>query len=650
MKKWHGVLWAVFIALPLGGLVGYLSYARNSPSHIAIAKVNGNKISFTDFQKSYNEINSQISMYKNYARQLGMSADMFLAMAGLTNPKKAALDSCLNDSVLDQEKNIYKIELDDDFVESKIIEKLPPYLKDSFGNVKLDDYKRYLLQTGSMVSQFEERAEHSLERDFLNDFIQETVYFPEASLKDLFNNNIAKKKFNLIKFSLDNYLKQIEKENIPKKELLNYYSANKEKYRIPEKRRADYWAINQADYSKKVVIDESLIHSFYEKNKNSLFRIPPKVRVRHILFAISKNDSAEKIEKILTLAKDIKNKLKLDSDLFADLAEKYSNDIKTASKGGIIDFFDKGTYEPEFEKAAFRLQKKGDLSDIVKTKDGFEIIQLEKRIPASSKSLDTVRNEIIKILSDKKGLINLQADLRRVIYESAKNINFVDQFIKKNGLSRKQSQFLAKDTHSGNDLSNLLANKLFTAKKKIGQFGFFKKTDGFVLYKVIAIAKSKIPDLKDVESTVLNDLRKEKASKLLKNDVRSSKRSLLNKKETMQTIAKSFGLELIETKAIKKDESLDKLGLDTSFSREVFILDSPDQAIYYKTNSDYYLVTFNSIEKTGLISFMEEKNKIAQDEKNKNKGLVLEGFIASLLRNANIEIFKKYMESARIYN
>lgn len=650
MKKWHGVLWAVFAALPIGGLVGYLSYTKNSPSHIAIAKVNGNKITLLDFQKSYNEINSQISMYKNYAKQLGMSVDMLLAMAGLTDPKKGALDRCLNDSVLDTERDIYKIELDSNFVESKIAEQLPAYLKDSFGNVKLDDYKSYLARTGSTPAQFEERAEHSLERDLLNNFVQDTLYVPEAELKDVFKNNISKKKFNLIKFSLDDYLKKVSSESISKEELLNFYSQNKETYRIPEKRRADYWIINQDDYSKKIIIDESLVQSFYEKNRNSLFRIPPKVKVRHILFAVSADDSAEKIENTLTLAKDIRKQLELNGDLFAELANKHSDDIKTASKGGIIDFFDKETYEPEFEKAAFRLQEKGDLSDIIKTKNGFELIQLEQRISASSKKIDLVRDEIIKTLKAKRGLTNLQADLRRVIYESSKNISFVDRFIKENGLSRNQSKSLSKNDSQGSSILDLLANKLFTAKKSVGQFGFFKDGDGFVLYKVTSVEKSEIPSLKKVESVVLSDLRKKKAKTLLKVAVRAAKRDLLSKKVKINSIADSLGLELIKTRAIKKNEALDKLGLDPSFSQKAFILDSADQAIYYKNDSDYYLVTLNDVEKTSLISFADEKNQILQDEKNKNKVPFLEGFIASLLRNANIEIFEKYMGSTRVRN
>ena len=63
---------------------------------------------------------------------------------------------------------------------------------------------------------------------------------------------------------------------------------------------------------------------------------------------------------------------------FAQLATKFSEDEISAKKGGDLDFFSKGQMVPEFDKAAFSMEP-GQISDLVKTQDGFHIIKLVEK-------------------------------------------------------------------------------------------------------------------------------------------------------------------------------------------------------------------------------------------------------------------------------
>ncbi len=63
---------------------------------------------------------------------------------------------------------------------------------------------------------------------------------------------------------------------------------------------------------------------------------------------------------------------------FAPLAVLYSEDPGSAPKGGELGLFGRGDMYPEFEAAAFSL-KKGEVSDVIKTKAGYHIIQLIER-------------------------------------------------------------------------------------------------------------------------------------------------------------------------------------------------------------------------------------------------------------------------------
>jgi peptidyl-prolyl cis-trans isomerase SurA len=64
---------------------------------------------------------------------------------------------------------------------------------------------------------------------------------------------------------------------------------------------------------------------------------------------------------------------------FSTMAVLYSEDPGSAAKGGELGLFSRGSMAPEFESAAFNLKNKGDLSEVIKTKFGYHLLQLIER-------------------------------------------------------------------------------------------------------------------------------------------------------------------------------------------------------------------------------------------------------------------------------
>jgi peptidyl-prolyl cis-trans isomerase SurA len=69
----------------------------------------------------------------------------------------------------------------------------------------------------------------------------------------------------------------------------------------------------------------------------------------------------------------------LKGEKFSTLAVLYSEDPGSSVKGGELGLFSKGSMAPEFEAAAFNLKNKNDISEIIKTKFGYHLLQLIER-------------------------------------------------------------------------------------------------------------------------------------------------------------------------------------------------------------------------------------------------------------------------------
>ncbi len=122
--------------------------------------------------------------------------------------------------------------------------------------------------------------------------------------------------------------------------------------------------------------------------------------------------------------KELHEKLKKGED-FAKLAKENSVDPGSKDKGGALGFILKSQVVPSFAKAAFDLEKKGDISDPVKSQFGWHIIRLEEKRNRALPPFDEVKSRIKEVLWQKKA-----QELIEGLRKSAK-VEFVDKELEK---------------------------------------------------------------------------------------------------------------------------------------------------------------------------------------------------------------------------
>jgi peptidyl-prolyl cis-trans isomerase D len=171
-----------------------------------------------------------------------------------------------------------------------------------------------------------------------------------------------------------------------------YYEQNKAKFQIPEKRVVRYALLDLTQLRQNTVVTDDELKVVYQQNIQQ-FQVPNRVHVEHILLMTVGGKTDAEVAEIKKKAEDILAQAKKKGANFEDLAKKYSEDPGSKAKGGDLGWLVQGQTVPEFEKAAFSLNK-GEISDLIKTQYGFHIIKVLDKETAHTKTFDEVKDTL----------------------------------------------------------------------------------------------------------------------------------------------------------------------------------------------------------------------------------------------------------------
>jgi peptidyl-prolyl cis-trans isomerase SurA len=131
------------------------------------------------------------------------------------------------------------------------------------------------------------------------------------------------------------------------------------------------------------------VKKYYEAHKEQ-FNRPEEVALAEI-FLSTESKSPEETEAVRTRADDLRSRLVKGED-FVQLAKRYSTG-STADEGGELGVFERGQLSKQIEDAVFSLEK-GQYSEVIQTKTGFEILKVVDHYQAGLQPLNKVEGEI----------------------------------------------------------------------------------------------------------------------------------------------------------------------------------------------------------------------------------------------------------------
>lgn len=156
-------------------------------------------------------------------------------------------------------------------------------------------------------------------------------------------------------------------------------------------------------------VGEAEQRAFYAANPQ-LFESGERFRASHILLRVPRDAEPAHRVRVRELGLSLLERLRKGEE-FATLARTYSQDGDTAQQGGLLPVFSAPEMVPALAQAVAGLRP-GQLSDLVETPFGFQILRLHERLPSEKRSFEQARAQVQRALLAEARREALQALVR----------------------------------------------------------------------------------------------------------------------------------------------------------------------------------------------------------------------------------------------
>lgn len=146
----------------------------------------------------------------------------------------------------------------------------------------------------------------------------------------------------------------------------------------------------------RLVINKDEEQKFYDAHKNEMEQ-PEQIRISELLVSTDKkgsadtSDDAQRVAAAQAKADDLLSQIRKGAT-FEDVTKKNS-DGPTAAQGGDLGDFKRGTLAKELEDKTFAM-KPGDVSDVIRTKQGFVILKVTEHQNAGVPAMSEIEGRI----------------------------------------------------------------------------------------------------------------------------------------------------------------------------------------------------------------------------------------------------------------
>lgn len=402
-QGWLAKLILALIVIPFA-LFGIDSYLNNAGSGVAVAKIDGSKISMQEYGIAMENVRNRLQ-----AEGQKVDAQMLESPAF----KQSVLDGLIARRLVGDVIKQQRFTITDEQLSQHILG-MPEFQEN--GKFSETLYHKTLEQNKLTATRFEASIRTDLAAEQAREGLARLTFVSSATANQTLPYLYQQRDVSTAEIKTASFLSQVK---VTPEEVKAYYDQHKDNFKSPDQVKLEFALLSVAQLLTQTSVTDQEVKAFYDENA-AKFQGNEQRQASHILIAYGVD--AKDADKAAAKAKaeDILSQLRKNPKRFEELATQHSQDPGSAGKGGDLGSFGRGAMVKPFEDAVFSM-KVNDISNIVESEFGYHIIKLTG-ISGSSSSFESLKPQIKGELMYQKAqakYAELTEDFSNTVYEQS---------------------------------------------------------------------------------------------------------------------------------------------------------------------------------------------------------------------------------------
>lgn len=390
---------------------------------------------------------------------------------------------------------------------------------------------------------------------------------------------------------------------------------------------------------------DAAVENYYQAHKEE-YRTEEASIVNHALMPIvpTYEDSVE----VLSLAETLMVKLELGEE-FEYLAENYSDDAGTKSRGGMLGWFGPGQMVKPFEEAAFAADS-GEIVGPVLTDFGYHIIRVENKVGKG----DSLRVQASHILLNIEPSIDTQDSVKDLATELIDEIEDGENFFEACEVLGIDSVGQSAPITKIDPIPSVGFNERIRTMITEGEPGIVDQAavmirerpllEGIAVVQLHKKIEEGIPTLIEIRDEIVSDIIMETRQQVAMEKAKKAAQ-LIESGSTMAEAAEATGGIYDTTGTVTRMDWIEGVGLNPKFSGTLFALNQPGQISppISLDNGSVYLIQLEEKIPPSQEKFNQEAMQIKSEIANYNRENAYDRWFSNLRENAEI-IDNRYID------
>jgi peptidyl-prolyl cis-trans isomerase D len=623
-RRWlYAFLWIVILGFIVFYIPAFTKVDSGSPGE-SVGSVEGEPITVAQFQRAY--------MQRRQLYERLYQGRLDAAMLRTLGLEEQVFEGLVAEKLLLREARRLGLVVGDDELAKSLT--TSPELQEDGRFIGSAELQRRLSLGGQRLADFEEARRERLLGEKLETLVTAGVTASPAEIEREYRRRNEQLK---VEYVLADAARFRAESTASDDEVKARFEARKESYRLPERRVVSFVLVEPEAQRSRVALTDRDLEGYYQERRDE-FKQEEQACASHVLFKVKATPDAKEghpEEEAKRLAQELLERLKKGAD-FAALAKKESEDKGSAAGGGDLGCFGRGSMQPEFDNAAFSLAPGETTSEPVRTQAGYHVIRVASRREESLLPLALVKERLRQLLTQERAR-SLADQQAQAIEEALRRGRTLEDAAKSQGLSAQKSQPLARGEARAPLASPQLVARVFELKPGEQVKEPFALASGATAFVALAeIQATRVPELKEVQERVKQDLVEEKAlekARLLASDLKARA-----ERDGLEKSAVALKLVRKETPGlVGRGSPLGDLGSGDALEQAAYALPEKTLSEPLRTSAGYAVLRV--LEKKGFDAraFEAERASLAASLVQTKRGQFFQAYLAEIRQRALVQ-------------